>query len=110
MYLSILQTPPSRAAAAAAAFVVPSAPAPAPAPPAAIPLPPGTDFLPGFERVVDGNGGTKLRLKGASLQDLEALVSHLGHDRGEGGAAATARRLFRWMYHKVRMMGGLLVV
>lgn len=53
--------------------------------------------------------GIKLRLKGASLQDLEALVRHLGHDKGESGAGATARRLFRWMYHKVRKTDGLLV-
>ena len=40
------------------------------------------------------------------MQDLEALIRHLGHDKGEGGAAATARRLFRWMYHKVRKIYG----
>ena len=43
-----------------------------------------------------------LRLKGMSLLDLEALVRWLGYDGGEGGAGATARRLFRWIYHKVR--------
>lgn len=91
----------------AAASVIPAAAAAASTPaaaPTATPSPLPSDFLPGVERVATGGdgGGVKLRLKGASLQDLEALVRHLGYDKGEGDAGATARRLFRWMYHKVR--------
>lgn len=59
-----------------------------------------------MERVVDaGESSRKLRLKGMALQELEALVRRLGYDRGEGGAGAMARRVFKWIYHKVRRGG-----
>lgn len=72
-------------------------------------LPPA--FLPHVERVGGeeiGIGEGKLRLKGMALQDLEALLAHLGYTQGEeSGAGAVARRLFRWIYHKVKKVVGV---